>query len=316
MSLRRRLLGGATAEEQLRLFFATDVHGSTLTFRKALSAPRFYGTGALVLGGDLSGKRIVRVNRDDALDEGLVERSEREGFYLWRADADEAAAVEADPAAARELFAGLACERVRAWLQRAEEVLGQTETPCVVIGGNDDPPEVVDVLAAHPGPSVTFAEGHCLPLPGGYHVSGYGWSNPTPWKTPRETDEETIARDLGALLDHGAAPERLIVDVHVPPRGLVDVCTLLDTSVDPPRPIITGSQVATGSVGSTAVRGVLEETQPLLALCGHVHEAHGSGRLGRTLVVNPGSEYGDGVLRGALLTLAGDTVAQYQLTSG
>ena len=39
-------------------------------------------------------------------------------------------------------------------------------------------------------------------------------------------------------------------------------------------------------------------------------------KIGRTTSVNPGSEYGEGVLRGCLLTLARDEVKNYQLTAG
>jgi Icc-related predicted phosphoesterase len=70
-------------------------------------------------------------------------------------------------------------------------------------------------------------------------------------------------------------------------------------------------------VGSEAVRRVLERYQPMLGLHGHIHESRGAIRLGRTLSINPGSEYGDGVLRGALLDLTGrNGVRSYQLPSG
>jgi uncharacterized protein len=54
----------------------------------------------------------------------------------------------------------------------------------------------------------------------------------------------------------------------------------------------------------------------MLSLHGHIHESGGAVRIGRTLSVNPGSEYGEGVLRGCLLTLAKDEVKNYQLTAG
>ena len=42
-------------------------------------------------------------------------------------------------------------------------------------------------------------------------------------------------------------------------------------------------------VGSTAVREFLEEAQPDICLCGHIHEARAVDRVGRTVVVNPGA---------------------------
>jgi Icc-related predicted phosphoesterase len=68
--------------------------------------------------------------------------------------------------------------------------------------------------------------------------------------------------------------------------------------------------------GSSAVRTILEELQPLVALHGHIHEASGIRRLGRTIAINPGSDYSTGTLNGALVTLDGDRVAAHQLVRG
>ena len=56
--------------------------------------------------------------------------------------------------------------------------------------------------------------------------------------------------------------------------------------------------------------------QPLLGLHGHIHEATGVRRSGRTLAVNPGSDYSTGALNGALITLERDKVAAHQLVRG
>ena len=69
-------------------------------------------------------------------------------------------------------------------------------------------------------------------------------------------------------------------------------------------------------VGSTACRETIERYQPLLGLHGHLHESRGTFQLGRTLCINPGSEYSEGVLRGALIELEGGQVKNYQLTTG
>ena len=69
-------------------------------------------------------------------------------------------------------------------------------------------------------------------------------------------------------------------------------------------------------VGSRAVRTVLEEAQPLVGLHGHIHESSGIRRLGRTIAINPGSDYSTGTLNGALVTLDGEKVAAHQLVRG
>ena len=96
-------------------------------------------------------------------------------------------------------------------------------------------------------------------------------------------------------------PERAVFNLHCPPREThLDQAALLD---DDFRPVVKGGQIAMTSVGSTAVRDAIELYQPMLGLHGHVHESPGTQRIGRTLTINPGSEYGDGVLRGVLLNL-------------
>ena len=56
-------------------------------------------------------------------------------------------------------------------------------------------------------------------------------------------------------------------------------------------------------VGSTAVRESILRYQPMLSVHGHIHESRGVAKLGRTLTVNPGSSYGDGVLQAALIDM-------------
>ena len=55
----------------------------------------------------------------------------------------------------------------------------------------------------------------------------------------------------------------------------------------------------------------------MLSLHGHIHESRGVTRLGRTVAINPGSDYGDGILRGVIVRLSDDgEVLSHQLTSG
>jgi Icc-related predicted phosphoesterase len=74
---------------------------------------------------------------------------------------------------------------------------------------------------------------------------------------------------------------------------------------------------STVPAGSTAVRDAIERHQPALSLHGHIHEARGSTRLGRTLCINPGSSYEQGQLLGAVIDLDGrKKVQRFVLTSG
>jgi Icc-related predicted phosphoesterase len=128
-------------------------------------------------------------------------------------------------------------------------------------------------------------------------------------------DDDNLERRIEKTAAEVSNPERAIFNLHVPPaRTAIDLAPALDESL---KPVVKGGAVMMKPVGSEAVRRVLERYQPMLGLHGHIHESRGAIRLGRTLSINPGSEYGDGVLRGALLDLTGrNGVKNYQLPSG
>jgi Icc-related predicted phosphoesterase len=69
-------------------------------------------------------------------------------------------------------------------------------------------------------------------------------------------------------------------------------------------------------VGSIAVRDFIEQRQPLLGLHGHVHESKAGQRIGSTLCLNPGSEYTQGTLCGALVALGNRAVVSHQFVVG
>jgi Icc-related predicted phosphoesterase len=78
---------------------------------------------------------------------------------------------------------------------------------------------------------------------------------------------------------------------------------------------------ATGDIemcaaGSTAVRRFIEKYQPLLGLHGHIHEGIGANYIGRTLCINPGSEYAQGILRGVIIVIDNEKIKNYQFVSG
>jgi len=93
----------------------------------------------------------------------------------------------------------------------------------------------------------------------------------------------------------------------------LDTCPRLDDNL---KPIIVGGEISTGPGGSTAVRSAIERYQPLLGLHGHIHESKGFVKIGRTFCVNPGSEYGEGILRGVIVDLEDGKVKNFLLTQG
>jgi len=105
--------------------------------------------------------------------------------------------------------------------------------------------------------------------------------------------------------------------LHVPPKdSSLDTCAVLDTSKWPPEPVFVGGEPQSFGAGSTAVDAIIRQRQPLLGLHGHIHESAGVKKIGRTTCVNPGSDYTDGTLRGAVIALRGSTVKGVQRTTG
>ena len=103
--------------------------------------------------------------------------------------------------------------------------------------------------------------------------------------------------------------------MHVPPYDSgIDSAPELDENMRPK--LGPGGQVMITPVGSTAVRKAIESYQPMLSLHGHVHEARGFVKIGKTLCLNPGSEYLEGILRGVLIQIDKGKVRDFIFTSG
>jgi hypothetical protein len=100
--------------------------------------------------------------------------------------------------------------------------------------------------------------------------------------------------------------------LHSPPYDSdIDEAPELDKNMTP---IDGGQQLI--HVGSTAVRDIIMEKQPLLGLHGHIHEARGASTLSRTLCINPGSEYSEGILDGVVVELEKNKVKKWVRFSG
>jgi Icc-related predicted phosphoesterase len=314
---------------QTRILFATDLHGSSKCFRKFINAAPIYRADVLVLGGDVAGKAIQTIvqepggrwrcrfiGTDYSVEAGpdldaLERLIEDHGYYPYRAQRGEVEALEAE-GGFEALFAGLMEDRLAAWLSLADERLRATGIPLFFMLGNDDPISLRPLLDA--APWGTHAEGRVVMLDDHHEMMSWGYSNITPWHSHREQTEEQLTAALREMGGQLADPDQAIVNVHVPPFGTqLDEAPLLDADL---RVVQVLGQVKFGPVGSTAVRDFLLETQPLLGLHGHIHESAGIRRLGRTIAINPGSDYATGALHGALVTLKDGQVAAHQLVRG
>jgi Icc-related predicted phosphoesterase len=239
------------------------------------------------------------------------------GFYDTVVSEDEYAAIRDDPDAIEGLWRSLATERLQRWIDMAEDRLGPAGIRCFVSGGNDDLTEVMTALPVSGTRSFVGCEGRVVGLDEQHAMVSLPYVNPTPWHTPREAPEERLAEMIEESVAGLPDPSRAIFNFHAPPiESTLDTCPMLDPSTDPPSQIVRGGQPVLHGAGSTAVRAALERHRPLLGLHGHIHESQSAAHIGRTLCINPGSEYGEGVLRGCLLTIADGTVRSYQMTAG
>jgi Icc-related predicted phosphoesterase len=317
-----------------RVFYAADIHGSQVTFRKFLSAAAFYDVDALVFGGDLMGKALVPIvrsnggyratfqGRDESFDpdglDAFTGSVERAGFYWTVLDPDEHEAVAGDPLATHALFHELASERLAGWLALAEERLARTGIRLFMTGGNDDEPTVLETLERHDGEQVVASEGRLVELDDVHTMITVGLSTPTPWDTPREASEDEIA----AAIDEAAAAvpdlSRCVFNLHCPPKDTpIDTCLKLEVRPgELPRPSREAGRFVTTGGGSDSVREAVERYQPLVGLHGHIHESGGRFRIGRTQTFNPGSEYAQGVLQGLIVSLQDGRLVSYQHTQG
>lgn len=312
-----------------RIFYAGDVHGSRVCWKKFVNAAAHYPADALVMGGDLTGKALVPIVREGdgsyrarVIGEERVARSAEEldqmqqaistsGMYALIVDPEEARSLAGDSARRERAFEEAMLDELRLWVELADERLAGTETLAYVIPGNDDPWSVDEVLAS--GTHVDACD-EVVRMVGPHEMISLGYSNRTPWKTPRELDEDEIYSRLKRLVDQLEAPERAIFNIHVPPwESSLDTACEVDEDL---HYVTKGGRPHEIATGSPAVRQIIEEAQPLLSLHGHIHESKGVTTIGRTVAINPGSDYGSGHLDGCLVHLAPERVVGQYLVSG
>jgi Icc-related predicted phosphoesterase len=307
----------------MKLLFVTDIHGSEVCFRKFFSAVREYRADVALLVGDLSGKVMVPIKQKDQtytcslMGEELVAKNKAEladmekrianvGYYSYVGSQTEIDGLQNNPEKGDEVFQKLIIDRLGRWMKLADEKLRDSVANVYIGVGNDDP-FIIDSVLNRSERMRNLTE-RVVDI-GGYEVVTTAFSNPTPWNTPRECSEEELRSRIDQLASKVKKMDIAIFNFHVPPYG-----SLLDVA-----PELKDMEPQAGSasnVGSTAVAESIKKYQPLLGLHGHIHESKAAQKLGRTLCVNPGSEYSEGILRGIILTLENGRVKNYIFTSG
>jgi uncharacterized protein len=331
MGLLRRKPPMPRSQDERTIFFASDLHGSEVCFKKFVAAAKFYGADTLLLGGDISAKIVVPIvttgrgkyvaqfhGKEEKIDDVTIADFERRawnsGLYTERMGPDEYQHYVDHPDEVELLFGRVMRRTVQRWIEYAKTKLADGPVTIYNAPGNDDPKEVDEVLLTHGDDRLIFVEGEIVELAPGMEMLSTGYTNVTPWDTHREYSEDEIRAHLKQMTGRLANPNQAIFNIHVPPyNSRLDTAPLLGQDLKVKTS--AGAQV-TAPVGSVAVREAIEEVQPLLGLHGHIHESGGSVKIGRTTAINVGSEYGEGVLRGVLLTIGGGKLLRYQAVTG
>ncbi|HEX6678772.1 MAG TPA: metallophosphoesterase [Actinomycetes bacterium] len=314
----------------MRLLFVSDLHGSEICWKKFLNAGRFYQADVVILGGDITGKAMVPIvqradgswiaSLQDHVDtlqtaaevDEFAKRVMNRGYYPIRVSEEEYRALQADPDLVDKRFKQVMVEGTTRWIAMAEEKLAGTGLRVIACPANDDMFEIDHVLA-NAELIETGDEDHPIQL-GEFTMISMGWTNPTPWHTFREAEEPELARRIERALSFAGDPSATILNFHAPPYG-----SKLDNApaLKPDLTYVSGGQ-ALRPVGSTSVRDAVQSFQPLLSMHGHIHESRGATRIGRTLALNPGSSYEEGILQTAIVNLDARKrkVRNYQLVNG
>lgn len=312
----------------MRFYYATDVHGSEICWKKFINSGKFYEVDTLILGGDMTGKAIIPIiaQGNDKWKVTLLEQEtilegkeavvkmyatiQNRGYYPHLTDPDEVAEISNTPGKSDQLFSQYVLKTVERWMAYAEEKLAGTGIHCYVSPGNDDVFEIDPVIAA--SKAVELVEGKVIELDEHHEMISTGWSNPTPWDTHREEDEDALLKRIEAMIAQVKGVDNAVFNLHAPPygSGLDDAPELTKDM----RLAYAGRSMI--PVGSKAVLNVIEKHQPLLSLHGHIHEAKGTRKYRRTLCINAGSQYEQGILQGVVVELQPKKIGSYVLTTG
>jgi Icc-related predicted phosphoesterase len=310
-----------------KIIFSSDFHGSDVVWRKFLNSASMFKANVLLMGGDMTSKVMVPIVREPEggytatflgkqmkiSEEGLpdLKKQIRQHCYLpYVCSKAEVEKLSHDQDYVEKVFEDLEVEMVKDWLALIPKKAPDARV--IIHPGNDDKFVLDDILKD--SPNVVFAEESVAQFDDLHEAACVGWSNPTPWHSPRECTEEELLEKLERTVSQLKSIETSCFCFHVPPyNSTIDMAPKLDASL---RPVYEGGRPTFIPVGSTSVRKVIEKYQPLLGLHGHIHESPGLVKIGKTQCINPGSEYSEGILRAYVVELEAGKVKRLQRLEG
>jgi len=321
----------------IRVLYSSDVHGSEHVWLKFLKATEEYDVDIALMNGDITGKMIVPIAKmkdgtwatppnvlgkqwklkSEEEVENLAQRIRYAGMYPFVTSYDEVMRISRDPRAQDKLFEKLMVESVERWMRLIIEKVDLSKVRVIVNPGNDDIYAIDPIIQKYEKETngrIIYPLDKVVWLDDEHPMISCEWTNPTPWNTPREEPENKLKRRLEEKFNMVQDYENLVCNFHCPPydSGL-DMAPKLDKNL---KPILLGGHPVMIPVGSTAIREVIEKYQPLLGLHSHIHESPGEVHIGRTLCINPGSEYDRGIFRAYVFDLESTGIGKHWRTYG
>ena len=175
------------------------------------------------------------------------------GYYPYQCSKTEMDELKASKEKVDKLFMTLMKDTLTKWVDRAEPFLSELGVTCYLTGGNDDYQEIVD--AVRDTHHVKNADHKVLKIDERHEMVNLGWSNPTPWKCPRDHSEEELEAMTEKLASSITDKENCVFNIHVPPINCgLDEAPKLDDSVYPPKPVFDKGQAVMFGAGSTSIR--------------------------------------------------------------
>lgn len=274
----------------MKILYTADLHGNQILVEKLVKLSNYSDT--LILGGDLCATHFIPIiddgseitlyefNRAVRLEnskQALIQKEKlfQNGFISWYGSLKNFRKLNKE-----EYQTKIQEKSLRATLNK----LKTSFENILLILGNDDSSALEKNLNKNKNKKVTNLNEKVIKL-NGYEFVGFSYVPITPFNTYFELTEFELERRLKPLLSRIKNYSSSVWIFHSPPYN-----SGLDLT-------------AFGPVGSKSIKHFIQERQPKLFLCGHIHESPNLVKLGKTICINPGSEPNLGLLKAVLIDL-------------
>ncbi|MFW9906493.1 MAG: hypothetical protein ACFFFH_19430 [Candidatus Thorarchaeota archaeon] len=291
----------------VRIFFCTDIHGAESVWKKFLNAGKHLKSDVLIVGGDISGKRIIPIiEQPDGTWRGMkwdkwknkevIMKSKREvkdfeeysrsiGSYTCQITPEENEKLTSPESVFIEdrlskpvkggpldkLFERLISESLHRWLDMIDDIISdgsrRVSERTKIILCTGNDDSFIVDKIINKDHRVDLGDERNIDLDDNHEMISYGWTTPTPWQSYRETTEEIIKERIDELVSTINNIDNSIFCFHCPPYNTLLDKTLISRSKN--RLIGFGSFY---SIGSKSIKQAIQRYQPLLSLHGHVHK--------------------------------------------